>query len=212
MTISRDIDTCPLWFTLHLDASCSRDDRTGPDDLKVRWDYDADGEWDSEFLRIDSQTRFTIGDRVRSASAWSVRAEVVDLAGNASVLVTPVEFEDLPVAPDIVASALTFGTRYRTKVEEVRVGEKFGATIHRQCWGIPADQMIEYDFFRNDSLVYSSRGQCGEALCVGGGYSGFVENEPGLYEYKIVIDPSDLIVESEENNNSAKGSIRVVSQ
>jgi PKD repeat protein len=102
--------------TIRVDASSSTDAQDSVAVLRVRWDWEADGEWDTEFASAKTTTHF-----YASTDPRTVRLEVIDsagLRGTASLLatfvaplscsVTAIPLEGAPPLPIDFAS-LAFG-------------------------------------------------------------------------------------------------------
>lgn len=85
-----------------LDASCSRDANDPVDSLAVRWDWESDGAWDTEWTREKIVTH-----RLEVAGRWRITLEVRDAQGQTGqisrlVSVTE-EIPSIPIAGFIVA-------------------------------------------------------------------------------------------------------------
>lgn len=99
------------------DASASTDNETPLSDLQVRWDFENDDEWDTDY-----STTKTISHIFSSANTYTVVLEVVDTAGNTDSFSKDVVVSDLPQGcPD------TFTDDRDGKIySAVEIGE--------QCW------------------------------------------------------------------------------
>jgi hypothetical protein len=73
--MSTDANSTTVGSQLEFDASASTDDET-PDDLSVRWDWESDGQWDTDF-----SPAFTATHTFTTANEYTVRAEVQDAGG-----------------------------------------------------------------------------------------------------------------------------------
>ena len=98
---------CPEIAGLKLDASCSTDPKTPTDSLQVRWDYDNDGHWDTEFRTID---RIGYYDAPAAGPRnWTTRCEVKNPSGETDQTTRTVDLGPRPPSPDLVVKAMWLG-------------------------------------------------------------------------------------------------------
>lgn len=195
-------------YLFTLDASCSLDDMTPTTKLEVRWDYENDGVWDTEYSEnkiIDNYTPV-------STTNWSVTCQVRDSAGNTSQSTILFESEDIPVAPDIVAGSIFIESELGDIVSEVLVGQKFVIHTRETCLGNFLDPHFSIEIKVNGELLDTfNRGCNGSALngCGGGGEGYYTLDFPGEYEITSYWDSDNIYNETNENNNSASTTLSV---
>jgi len=79
----------------------SRDDWTNRPDLDVRWDFEADGVWDTEYTPLEFEDCFL--PEPLPVGTWRARLQVRDTAGNVSEAESEKALPDwVPVGTDIV--------------------------------------------------------------------------------------------------------------
>ena len=100
----------PRGTSFRLDASRSSDDYDRPEDLEVRWDFDADGTFDTEWSREKSATR-----SFEQFGANRVRIEVRDREGRVGTTTQSV-MVDRPTDPNELIGILL--EAFRTAVEK----------------------------------------------------------------------------------------------
>lgn len=214
LSIGRWNATCPLVVWFNINPMGSTDDVTDRDALKVRWDFDNDGTWDTGYeqisLREHEPNPLPIG-------FWSVRCEVSDQAGNASVVADTIPLPTwLPEPPDIVAGDLTvfLPGDFGAPMDTLTVGQGFDLSINRRDWLVPGGETIRleirFDGVRTRDL-WSATHYPHFRHCESVGVyldAGFAT--PGLHEISCVIDADDDLAETDESNNLAVRGIVVV--
>jgi hypothetical protein len=140
---------------------------------------------------------------------WPVRAEVRDPEGATSVTDVEIVIEGLPPAPDVIVSGFRLSAGRSLRVVEVAVGQEFNIGAIITCWGVDGVD-LEVEFLRDGVPVYMQTGSCEPGRTCGGPGFCFSEGEAGTYEYEIVADPRNEIVEADESNNRVSGVVVVV--
>ena len=208
-TIGKELETdaaCLYQYVFTLDASCSTDDMTAPQNLEVRWDFQNDGTWDTGFSTTKVHQSFFPDPTVPT---WIARAEVRDSDGKTAETTRSLPLGPLPTAPDMVAGAITF-RQLTGLVDTVRVNEDFTLIVNQTCYGdFPSwEARISRNGVLLDSLMLGCTG--GVFSCGGGGRDGWAIGTPGTYQFSAVIDSDQEHAETNEGNNVALGTVVVV--
>lgn len=199
----------------HFDCNplgCS-DNRTPRHRLDVRWDFDADGSWDTDFAPLEFIDGVQLSPLPRDM--WRVRCEVRDGDGNVSAVADSVTMPaDWYVAPDVVARRAVVDTiqfEFST-TDTVRVGQVCWIHTSNLRWfddyygalEITNELYIDGDLatsrtipgYRN--LEWAIRGF--EAIPF---YSEpFSFDTPGVHTLTVVVDVGDDVAETDEANNT----------
>lgn len=207
-------DACPFSAVFAMNPVGSTDDRTPRNGLRVRWDWDNDGAWDSGYEVLDiaacDPDPLPIG-------TWTVRCEVMDWAGNTDTAEASMTLPAwLPTPPDVVAGPIRIWSTgvIRTTVDTLGVGQEFAIQTGRRDWVSPAGQHVWTAFFVDgvqvgevESVVYlPDRTMCDwySVTAVGG------ITAPGVHELKVVEDARGAIAETDEGNNTTTREVVVV--
>jgi hypothetical protein len=205
---------CPAIGVFRMNPMGSRDDVTPRDELLVRWDFENDGVWDTDFEQLSVRLA---QPRPLPVDQWTVRCEVKDQAGNARVLERTLELPEwLPVPDDVIAGTATVYALASplTVADTLRVGQPYGVSIGHREWmstsGLPLTVAVYIDGTLARSTVTTTsypNAQCcrGAGVAISGGIT-----EAGLHEVRVVLDADGSIAESNEDNNTAVTSIVVV--
>lgn len=205
---------CPAIGVFRMNPMGSSDDVTPRDKLLVRWDFESDGVWDTDFEQLAVRLA---QPRPLPVDQWTVRCEVKDQAGNARILERAIELPEwLPVPDDVIAGAVIVYAQDDpfTAVDTLRVAQPFGVGVWHREWmstsGLPLTVAIYIDGTLARSMgastSYPDADRCwGAGVSIGGGIT-----EAGLHEVRVVLDADGSIAESNEDNNTAVTSIVVV--
>lgn len=105
----------------------SRDDLTNRPDLDVRWDYEADGVWDTEFAPLAFDDCF-LPDPL-PMGVWRARVQVRDGAGNLSVAEAEQALPAwVPTGPDLMVGSPMISVLIS------KSGQYGGYRVHPQAW------------------------------------------------------------------------------
>lgn len=197
--------SCPDQIRLAADPRCSTDDRSGPDALTVRWDYDDDGTWDTGFLPLVLNSDYI---PLRVSDLWTARCEVRDEAGNTAEAVAALDVEAtglVPGYPDIAAGVLELP-------DTVEVGEPFDVLLWENCWVDRPGPNYKTEILLDGSLWVEQWGSCGPAIayCSGHGRIGLSISSRGTHEITVILEAEDILAETDETNNTATGTVVVV--
>lgn len=208
MSLSLTGDWCPALVSFRVNPMGSSDNETDRDDLRIRWDFDNDGAWDTDFDTIALQDGVAL--EPLPVAIWTVRCEVQDRAGNASIYSESLALPDwLPVAPDIIAGVVkAWLTRTSAApVDTLPLNCDFLIAAKRRDWVAPAGQKFQTTYYIDDTLVaqqnstatypYPQTCICPSVIVSGG------IGTPGVHEIRVVFDADDAIAESDEHNNVA---------
>lgn len=201
--------TCLYQLNFILDASCSTDDLTPADSLEVRWDYENDGTWDTDFSRARVVTSFSPDP---AHTPWRARCQVRDRDENISQVTRSLALGPFPTSPDLIAGDIYFRDPSNAVVDTVRVLAEFSVIVTETCHGDFSTPLWEARILRNGALVDSMEFGCSGGLfgCSGGGRGGFTIAVPGTYEFTALLDSDGAYAETNESNNTARGTLVVV--
>lgn len=203
-------------------AGC-RDDRTNRADLELRWDYEADGVWDTEFESLAYIRNFRPSPLPLPGTDWRIRCEARDgdgMTGTGSAVV-PMP-ADTPRAPDLVARRAVVDTIYDgwTSTDTVRVGQDFHVLLSHIRWLQESDYFTTFvarllidgepDLEWDVHLVSNIRwGIPGWEASQFYGQSVRID-EPGTHTLTVIVDTGGDIAETDETNNSFTRELEVV--
>lgn len=215
MSVYTLMEDCPFGRVIFfLDPMCSKDDRTYFRDLDVRWDFDDDGIWDTEWGPIFPNVSYD--PNPIGMTIWRARCEVRDAADNTSVRRDSLDLRAiLPEPPDIIAGRIVITTEASggSYVDTVSANQAFGITIWDRCWLESDGPSVKTEFRIDGALVYAQWGTCMPGIqgwCFGHGRDGFVLPDGGVHQIEVVLDADNEIIETNEANNSAHRSLVVV--
>ncbi len=215
LNVIRFESSCPMMVGFSIQPRGVSDDESAPEDLRVRWDFNSDGSWDTDFMEIGIFNPFEPSPL--PYGTWSVTCEVVDEAGNANLHVETLELPEwLPASPDLLAGEIEIHPSDNPlfAVDTLRVGEPFGVMLSRSEWVESDTLAVRQRYYIDGELVTQSIGQVSgpiPGLCSSSGHSnftGFVA--AGLHEIKIEIEFLGSIVESDLSNNSTTREVVVI--
>ncbi|MCP4571670.1 MAG: hypothetical protein GY838_04905 [bacterium] len=195
-------------------AGCS-DDRTNRADLQLRWDFEADGVWDTEFEPLAFMRSFLPLPLPLPDSVWRIRCEAMDGDGLTSVGVDTVRMPvTTPRAPDLVARRAVVDTVRGgwTTTDTVRAGQPFHVLLSNIRW-FPEPDLSRW--FTSELLIDGERALTWTLPMdhnIHWGHEGFVASEyygqatsiaePGTHTLTVVLDTGDDLAETDETNNS----------
>lgn len=205
----------PHSYSFYATPRSSSDNNSSVNDLRVRWDLENDGEWDTEFQGLESVADFV--PSTLPVDDWFVKCEMRDLAGNSVIhtesLLLP---EWLPVPPDIIA-----GEIYLSEVssraalgDTLQLGASFNISLPRQDWLNEENLHVTQRYYIDDLLVgedYSSTyfpNPNWHRLPRILEYEGF--QFLGVHEIRVELELSGELTESNGENNSASRMVYVV--
>lgn len=206
-------ELCPFIAIFAVNPVGSTDDRTDYSFLEVRWDFDDDGIWDSEFGPLDMETW---DPEILPVGTWTARCEVRDLGGNTDQATASMTLPEwLPEPPDIASGQMLLSQTGRGYAPDtLTAGLDFTVIAFRQDWVIPAAQHMMTAFYIDGVLVNEtpaltdmpSRGMCPRyRMPVVGGIA-----TPGPHELQVVVDAHHEITETDEGNNTTTLQVVVV--
>ncbi len=211
-----EIETnCPYWFHLRANPHGSSDNESDVSELKIRWDYFNDGEWDGDYVRLDNKYYQFLEPPLEDV--WGLRCEIQDEAGNSRIWTGSIDLplEDWPASPDIVASFIFIIPQdmANTSVDTMVIGEEYLIRAHRRAWMPASEQLLELEFYIDDTLIHTGTDHLlsGMDSCIGIGWP--VPSEfmtVGTHEFYVVFDSSDVVAESDESNNTIHRTVVVV--
>jgi hypothetical protein len=194
---------CPYNFDFMLDPTCTWDDETRTSDLEIRWDFDNDGVWDTEFGDL-VVTRSSDPDP--AATVWSARLQVRDQEGLTASIAEEIPVGPFPTAPDIIAGRICLEPGYSPDFCEdtVAAGEEFGIMIYATYFGPSGTgSSREVVTLNGEILRQSVNNVWGELFdCNGGGGGPYQIDEPGEYDLVLYLDYDNEIAETDETNNT----------
>ena len=207
-------DYCPIAGFFFADPRASRDNATALEDLMIRWDFDDDGQWDTAWKPIAVQW---IELDTPPVQAWTVRAEVQDLAGNVGECVESIALPDwLPDPPDVLAGTIHvyLDSGATTDVDTLLVGQEFEVSVGHRDWVPSPGETIANAFYFDDVLVSSFSLQTGLPSLQRCSANGFVYRtgfaDAGVHTIRAVLDVADDLVETNEDNNTSTKTVVVV--
>jgi hypothetical protein len=202
--------SCPYRVVWLFEASCSSDDSTAARDLRVRWDFDDDGVWDTPFGPAQDTVVFDPGPLggVIGGTACQVR----DTDGGLGIAVMRWPDLDLGPTPDIVAGAVSFETREPRELDvtSVRAGQEFAVDVFVTFHGVPAGRPVVIAVEKDGVPFATETATSFQHPCGGFGLGWYTVEEPGTYEFSVVLDADGRIPEADESNNRSSGVLVVV--
>ncbi len=214
LSVGERNSTCPVAAFFSINPMGSSDDRTDRDDIRIRWDFENDGLWDTGYGTLAVTTCHPDPLPVEH---WSVRCELSDMAGNTVVHVETIELPAwLPEPPDIIAGWIELQVEFpvRARVDTLVAGQDFTIMAWRRDWATPEGQPVRTAFFVDDVEVHETGslttypdplGCFGLGFVVAGGIT-----TPGIHEIRVVEDVRQDIAETNENNNITSCEVVVV--
>jgi hypothetical protein len=216
LSVWNHVDNCPFSAIFSMNPVGSSDDRTPRNELRVRWDWDNDGTWDTDYQMLDI---IAYDPDPLPVGTWTARCEVMDWSGNTDIQVESMPLPAwLPVPPDIVAGSIDLwstGTR-SARVDTLFAGEDFRISTGRRDWVSPAGQQVWTAFFVDgvqvgelgSLVVLPDRTRCAWLFeTVVGGIA-----TPGVHEIKVVEDAHGAIAETDEANNITTREVVVINR
>ena len=216
LTIIHEVDDvrCNTIFTFVLDASCTMDNVDPLTDLKVRWDFDNDGSFDTEFDTIKVYTEFR--PIFGGIDGSFVTMEARDQNGNSSIITQLLDLDELPKSPDLIAGKLTIldlesdQFDVNQDLDTVMVDQQITFFINYTCWGEFGDRLTTLSI---DGQVVEELdfGGCNGTLfgCNGSGVQ-YTFVEPGTYIARFDMDVAQQQDEVLEDNNFAEKMVVVI--
>lgn len=212
MSAEQLVAHCPFFLDFDVDPSCTRDDKTKKEDLRIRWDLNNDGDWDTQFIHL---CVINWQPDPAEGSTWSVKCEVEDGSGNRTVRVDSLDWGPIPDVPDLVADTLLVQLdETGVETDTVKTGEQFCVLVYVSCWGDFSARNYKTEFYKNTELLGESNGKCLREWdeCGGYGICRLVIDNPGEYEITAVLDTDNDYSETNEANNSTSIQLTVVQQ
>jgi hypothetical protein len=205
---------CTMLVIFHANPMGSRDAISPQSALRIRWDFEGNGTWDTDFeplaVRALEPNPLPVGE-------WTVRCEVVDEAGNSRVLDKSILLPAwLPTSPDIIATSLEVHSVDTPLVpaDSLAVNQAFDVTVWHRDWTTPAGRQFAIGFFVDGTRVgllgsqtyYPDPQHCESVgLRVASGIG-----VPGTHEIRAVLDYTHVFGEADELNNTAVQTVVVV--
>ena len=197
---------CPSNIIFYIRPFRGNDNETAREDLKIRWDFDNDGEWDTDYDVFQEFDWFQPDPL--PLHIWTVKCEVIDLAGNTTVHIESLDlFPWVPVPPDIIAGniSVSVGLFGEVRVDTLEVGQPFHFGVMRRDWIKPSGQSLGIAWYIDDELVQETTVLTylpATCECTGSGFTvdaGIAT--PGIHELRVVFDPTGDFAETDEVNN-----------
>lgn len=210
---------CAHMVRFGVNASPSTDNLAEPSELEARFDFEDDGEWDTDWRRLELVEYYP--DALPD-SLWTTRCQVRDPAGNVSEAVQTFDIRSsllIPEYPDIV------GGPFRVNRPEKDLFYRFAPGII----SVDPGEMVNYDFYvgdwvTNDETEYKLELYLGPDLLweqwrnpsVQIGWCFYFQGVdtaltvPGEHLMRLVVDAENDFAEAQEGNNVAELVIRVL--
>jgi hypothetical protein len=213
MGVVRLSGTCPLAVRFIVNPDCSRDDHTPYEDLEIRWDFNADGTWDTVYGPLKNQ--WDAGPSSVSATIWRVRCEVRDHRGQTSERVDSLDLRPLlPRPPDIIAGKIEVTLEgSMCDLDTVSVGEPFCLWIFKRCWMEPTEELYLTQWRLDGELFFEYWAHVSPPpldACSGHGRCRLTIDQAGTYHIQVSLDATNAVLETDETNNVAGRSLVVV--
>lgn len=204
---------CPYDLEFVLDPSCSSDQETPTNDLEIRWDFENDGNWDTDFASLRPYSYYKPDPAI---TEWTARLQVRDLDGQVATGTNSIPIGPFPTEPDLIAGKICIETGIGGGfnpdcADTVGAGQEFSLLMYSSCFGDFSEA-----FFRNivtiDGEVFAEESvSCSGGLfgCSGGGRSGYSIENPGTYVLVLVVDSDDIYTETDETNNTLSMTLTV---
>ena len=212
MGVIRYHSDCPLAVRFIANPDCSGDDRTPYADLQIRWDFGADGTWDTDFGSMKAQ--WGAGPSSVSATMWRVRCEVKDGAGQTAETIDSLDLRPLlPRPPDIIVGKVIVELwRSGQEVDTVSVGVPFCIWATQRCWMDPTEDVYLIEYRLDGALIDHAWAHTTPAVgdCQYYGKCMLTVDHPGTYEIEATLDAANTFLETNETNNVARRSLVVV--
>jgi hypothetical protein len=201
----------PLTVEFVLDPTGTTSGVTSVDSLKVRWDLDGDGSWDSDFGALGVYT----GDLPAVPYGnWSARCEVLDQSGNTSIAEDSIPLPEwMPLAPDLVVGDLIVNNNSvweMTDMDTLAVDTEFRVQLPARIWAdIDHVVMAQVNYYIDDTLesqvecrLLGPFSQFGNIICPS---AGLTILEPGTHFIEAVVILPDGVEDSDNSNNQRAG-------
>ena len=195
----------------------SNDNISSVDDLRVRWDFENDGQWDTEFQGLVTVADFVPG--TLPVDEWQVKCEMQDAAGNSTLHTESLTLPEwLPIPPDIIAGEVNLmEPGLRTSLgDTVTVGDNFLISLPRQDWLNEDGLTVTQRYYVDDQLIGEESSSTffpdpvWHRLPRSMEYEGFQTS--GFHEIRVDLELSDDHNESNSDNNSASRIVFAVQQ
>jgi hypothetical protein len=205
--------SCPARVSFYINPRNSSDNISSNDDLKIRWDFDNDGAWDTEFGAVESIVQHQ--PHPLPVTSWMVTCEISDLAGNATVHSESVLLPDwVPVVPDVVAGEIRISVSPFASNDTICAGEDFIIFLSRGDWVNDSSVRVTQKYFidgeqideGSDHTSYPHPSQCwSSGVTVPGGISTL-----GPHTISVKTELSDGIIETNLENNVSSCVVYIV--
>ena len=204
MSANLDEDAnCAFDFDFFLDPTCSRDDETQTSDLEIRWDFDNDGVWDTDFGDL-AVTRSSYPDP--GATVWNAKLQVRDQEGRTASTTEAIPIGPFPTAPDIIVGRVCLEPGFNPDFCEdtVAAGEEFGIMVYATYFDPSGTGSSREVVTLNGEILRQSVESVWSELfgCSGAGGGPYTIDEPGVYELVLHLDYDNDIAETDETNNT----------
>ena len=204
---------CRYEYTFQLNPLCTTDAETAVDDLELRWDFDNDGEWDTDFGPIAPTFQASPDP---SLDAWEVRAEVRDGDGETTIAIESFPLISFPKGPDMIAGDICI--RSNPSIDQCRStvtsGEEFEIWAFSTCFGDFSETEQRFVVWLDGRIIGQATGSCsGDLYGCNGIRLGLGRLwTPGEYQLVLDVDYDDAIEEFNEVNNTSLMTLTVVSR
>lgn len=194
---------CRYDSTYTLDASCSSDEETPLADLEVRWDFDNDTLWETDFttLKTYSMLRPPEGE-------WTVRCQVRDSSGQTAVVSRMLGMWTYPHNPDVGLDAIVFDNGAHEYVTTITLGAMVTVQLVEHAIGDLEDYRTIISLDGQPWQDFREGFQSEGIGCGGPGFD-WTPGAAGSYTFSATIDADDDYAETDETNNSASATLIV---
>ncbi len=205
---------CPMSVVFSLNPNHSSDNVSSLDECRIRYDFDDDGQWDTEFeepVLRQWEPEFNL-----PAGQWVVKCELKDAMGNSAVHTETLDMPAwTPTAPDVIAGRITLqGFAPNEPHPAVRAGVPVRIFLVAQDWINDEDILIHQAYFLDDVLIGElerSPRLCPSNLCCASIFElddGWTE--VGLHDLRIEVTIEGNSPDTDPSNNSPSTVIEVI--
>jgi hypothetical protein len=207
VSATRVFDDCGRNFRLDLNPTCTTDADTYLDDLSIRWDFQDDGSWDTDFGPF-VRTYYVPEEPL---SWFFVRCQIVDPEGGSSETSRFLDLADeTPEVPDLVAGWIDIWAN-ESSGPSTRVGWELDLHLSysSRCWVDEPVSTVTALYVDGELHSYQELSCDGTLRCIRSAPFDVSLETGGEHELRIVLDVDDDLVESDESNNTLRRTIYV---
>jgi len=197
--------SCPLSVAFSISPFLSSDNASGLDECRIRYDFDDDGQWDTEFEEVILR-EWNPGLNMPEGQ-WTVRCEMKDAMGNVATHTEVLDMPDwTPTAPDVLAGRITInGFTPMEPHPVVQAGDPVWIYLVAQDWIHDEEIIIHQEYYLDDVLIGQqdrSPRFCPSHLCCASILrmaEGFTE--VGMHELRIEVTIPGDSPDTDPSNN-----------